>query len=80
MVGKHHSYQLDFTDEQRKNYKQFWDDLNSGIARKETHRFTVGKRTSLFFETYTPLQDENGNVFKIMKIAVNVSHLLHEGE
>lgn len=80
VVGKHHSYQLDFTDEQRKNYKQFWDDLNSGIARKETHRFTVGKRTYLFFETYTPLKDENGKVFKIMKIAVNVSHLLHEGE
>lgn len=80
VVGKHHSYQLEFTDEQRKNYKQFWDDLNNGIARKETHRFNIGDKTYLLFETYTPLKDENGKVYKIMKIAVNVSHLLHEGE
>lgn len=78
VVGKHHSYQMEFSDEQRKNYKLFWEELNSGIVRKETHKFTVNDKTYLFFETYTPLKDEEGNVYKILKIAVNVSHLLTE--
>jgi len=78
VVGKHHSYQMEFSDEQRKNYKLFWEELNSGIVRKETHKFTVNDKTYLFFETYTPLKEEDGNVYKILKIAVNVSHLLTE--
>ncbi len=78
VVGKHHSYQMEFTEEQRKNYRVFWEELNSGIVRKETHKFTVNDKTYLFFETYTPLKDEDGNVYKILKIAVNVSHLLTE--
>lgn len=78
VVGKHHSYQMEFSDEQRKNYKLFWEELNSGIVRKETHKFTVNDKTYLFFETYTPLKDEDGKVYKILKIAVNVSHLLTE--
>lgn len=78
VVGKHHSYQMEFSDEQRKNYKLFWEELNSGTVRKETHKFSVNDNTYLFFETYTPLKDEDGNVYKILKIAVNVSHLLTE--
>lgn len=78
VVGKHHSYQMDFTEEQRKNYKLFWEELNSGIAKKETHKFTVNDKTYLFFETYTPLKNEYGAVYKIIKIGVNVSHLLKE--
>lgn len=78
VVGKHHSYQMEFSDEQRKNYRIFWEELNSGIVRKETHKFTVNEKTYLFYETYTPLKDEEGNVYKILKIAVNLSHLLTE--
>jgi len=78
VVGKHHSYQMDFTEEQRKNYKLFWEELNSGIVKKETHKFTVNDKTYLFFETYTPLKNEDGTVYKIIKIGVNVSHLLKE--
>lgn len=80
VIGKHHSYQMEFTDEQRKNYKQFWEDLNNGIVRKETSRFTVNDKTYLFYETYTPIKDADGNVFKIMKIAFNVSHLLTDNQ
>ncbi len=80
IIGTHHSYQMEFTEEQRKNYKQFWEDLNNGIARKETHRFTVNDKTYLFYETYTPIKDADGHVFKIMKIAFNVSHLLSDNQ
>ena len=78
VVGKHHSYQMEFTEEQRKNYKAFWEDLNCGVAKKETQKFSVNDKTYLFFETYSPLKDENGNVYKILKIGINISHLLTE--
>ncbi|QKG81050.1 PAS domain-containing protein [Tenuifilum thalassicum] len=76
LIGKHHSYQMEFTEEQRKNYTQFWEDLNKGIVRKETHKFSLNEKDYLFYETYTPIKDENGKVYKIMKIAFNISHLL----
>lgn len=78
IVGQHHSYLMEFTEEQRKNYESFWNDLNRGLIRKETHKFTVNSKKYLFYETYTPLNDENGTVYKILKIAVNVSHLLKD--
>jgi PAS fold. len=78
IVGQHHSYLMEFTEEQRKNYESFWNDLNKGLIRKETHKFTVNSKKYLFYETYTPLNDENGTVYKILKIAVNVSHLLKD--
>lgn len=80
IIGKHHSYQVEFTDEQRKSYKKFWEDLNNGIIRKETLKFTIKGKTYLFYETYSPIKDENGEVYKILKIAVNVSHLLNPTE
>jgi len=80
VIGKHHSYQMEFTEEQRKNYKQFWEDLNNGIVRKETSKFSINDKTYLFYETYTPIRDAEGNVVKIMKIAFNVSHLLSENQ
>ena len=69
---------MEFTEEQRKNYKAFWEDLNCGVAKKETQKFSVNDKTYLFFETYSPLKDENGNVYKILKIGINISHLLTE--
>ncbi len=78
VIGKHHSYQMEFTDEQRKNYKQFWEDLNNGIVKKETQKFSVNDKAFLFYETYSPLKDDEGKVCKIIKIAVNISHLLNE--
>lgn len=78
VIGKHHSYQMEFTDEQRKNYKQFWEDLNNGIVKKETQKFSINDKAFLFYETYSPLKDDEGKVYKIIKIAVNISHLLTE--
>ncbi len=78
VIGKHHSFQMEFTEEQRKNYKAFWEDLNNGVTKKETHKFTVNDKSFLFFETYNPIKDQNGKVFKILKIGVNISHLLTE--
>lgn len=75
VLGKHHSYKMELTAEQRDNYQQFWVDLNLGMIRQETSKFVVNEHTYTFHETYSPITDANGKVYKIIKIAVNISHL-----
>lgn len=78
VIGKHHSYSIDFTEEQQKNYNAFWEDLNKGIVKRETQKYTVNSHQYLFHETYSPILDNEGRVCKIIKIAVNVSHLIEQ--
>lgn len=76
IVGKHHSYLMDFTDEQQRNYNDFWKDLNRGVARVVEQRCTSNGKTFLLRETYTPIFNESAKVYKIIKIASDISHLL----
>lgn len=73
LVGTHHSYKMEFNDEQQKEYEKFWNDLRSGVFKKVTNKFTLDNITYTFDETYTPLVDEQGLVYKIIKIAHNVN-------
>jgi PAS domain S-box-containing protein len=72
-IGSHHSDHMDFTEEQKKEYEQFWNDLNSGKIKKQTNIVKINNQTYKFTETYTPIKDANGNIVKILKIANNIS-------
>jgi PAS domain S-box-containing protein len=72
-VGSHHSDHMDFTEEQKKEYEQFWNDLKSGKIKKQTNVVKINNQTHKFTETYTPIKDANGNIVKILKIANNIS-------
>lgn len=76
VIGKHHSFNMELSEEQRENYKKFWTDLNSGYSQHETSRFMVHDKLYMFHETYSPIKNSDGKVYKIIKIAVNVSHLI----
>jgi len=73
VIGTHHTYKMQLTEEQEKAYKQFWDDLRAGKVKKDTSRIQVNGQTHLLAETYTPIMDDDGNVEKILKIAFNTS-------
>ena len=72
-VGSHHSDHMDFTEEQKKEYEQFWNDLKSGKIKKQTNIVKINNHSHKFTETYTPIKDANGNIVKILKIANNIS-------
>jgi len=72
VVGSHHSDHLQFQGSQEE-YMTFWSDLRNGQIKKETSHVEIEDREFIFAETYTPLYDENGDVFKIMKIAYEMS-------
>jgi methyl-accepting chemotaxis protein len=73
LIGSHHSHKMEFTDEQKRNYDKFWDDLRNGIAKNVRNRFTVKDVSYIFEETYNPMRDEFDIVYKIIKIATNIS-------
>jgi PAS domain S-box-containing protein len=72
-IGSHHSDHMDFTEEQKKEYAQFWNDLKSGKIKKQTNIVKINNHSHKFTETYTPIKDANGNIVKILKIANNIS-------
>jgi len=73
LVGTHHSYKMEFDVDQQKEYDKFWNDLRSGVVKRVTNKFTIEGISYSFEETYTPLVDEQGQVYKIVKIANNIS-------
>jgi len=73
VIGVHHSDKMEFDDTQKTEYTKFWTDLRLGHIRKERTKAIVNGKTYNFFETYTPLFDEYGNVTKILKISNELS-------
>ncbi|MCK5028662.1 MAG: GAF domain-containing protein [Bacteroidales bacterium] len=77
-IGTHHSENVDFTEEQERRYQQFWKDLKSGMVKKEKTRVTIKNNTYLFMESYTPIYNEDGDIYKILKIANDISEYIEE--
>ncbi|MDX9847396.1 MAG: GAF domain-containing protein [Tenuifilaceae bacterium] len=76
VMGTHHSDKLEFSPEQKREYDTFWSNLRNGIPQKQVNRFTVNNHTFVFQETYTPIKNELGEVYKILKISNNITNLL----
>ena len=75
IVGTHHSYKLELSAENQREYDKFWVDLKNGIIRRELNSFTIDDKQVALQETYSPIKNELGQVYKILKIATNVSDL-----
>ena len=75
VVGTHHSFKLDVAEEKEAEYELFWENLRKGIPQKQVNQFTVNGKTFLFQETYTPIKNEEGEVYKILKISNNITDL-----
>jgi len=78
IVGEHHSSDLVLDAKQKKDYEKFWNDLRRGIIKKETTKLKVNNETFTFLETYTPIYDENRKIYKILKIAHNITDFNHK--
>jgi len=73
LVGTHHADKMEFTEKQKAENDKFWNDLRNGVVLKTTNKFTINDKSYTSEETYTPLSDENGEVYKIIKTANIVS-------
>ncbi len=75
-IGTHHSNNINFTKEQKERYKEFWQDLKSGNTKREKTKLTIKDKAYLFLESYSPIYNEENNVYKILKIANDISEFI----
>ncbi len=53
-------------------YQSFWADLNKGISREDTFQYFFNEKEFWLKETFTPVKDEQENVYKIISFASEV--------
>ena len=75
IIGLFHKDGIDFSEKSLADYNNFWEDLRSGIPKKEINKISYNEKEMWLSETYTPLLDQNENVYKILKIAFDITEL-----
>ena len=72
-IGTHHSGNIEFTEQQKAEYEKFWTELKSGKVQKEITKVNINNKQLVLAETYTPIRNGEGNVYKILKISNNIT-------
>ena len=72
--GKHHSMFVGSDERNSAGYKQFWESLNRGqYQAAEYKRIAKDGRDVWIQASYNPILDLNGNPFKIVKYATDIT-------
>jgi PAS domain S-box-containing protein len=69
IVGSHHSGNIEMSEQQKKEYGKFWDDLRMGKNKKVKTKINWDGKAVSLIETYFPVADGEGTIYKIMKLA-----------
>jgi methyl-accepting chemotaxis protein len=76
--GRHHSMFADPKERDSAGYRQFWENLNRGVYQaSEYRRRTKDGREIWIQASYNPILDLNGNPFKVMAYATDVTAQAH---
>ncbi|MER2490461.1 PAS domain-containing protein [Catenovulum sediminis] len=74
LKGKHHRVLCEPEYAASEEYKAFWHELNQGQFRSGEYKRISKNGMAVYLQaTYNPVFDENGQVIKVFKIAVDVS-------
>jgi methyl-accepting chemotaxis protein len=74
--GKHHAMFVDPEYAKSEEYKEFWQKLGKGEFEANQYvRYGKGGKEIWIQASYNPVLDKNGKVFKVVKFAVDVTHL-----
>lgn len=74
VIGKHHSIFTTSEVASSQEYLNFWNDLQKGITHKgQFERIAKNGQPVWIQAAYTPLKDENGVVYSVMKIAADIT-------
>ena len=72
---KHHRTFVEPGFAESDEYARFWKDLNNGIPKSgEIRRFNKDREEVWLQATYTPVSDTQGKVYKIIKLATDITH------
>jgi PAS domain S-box-containing protein len=73
VIGTHFTDRLQLNAAQMKEHERFWLELVNGMQKREINTYKVNGVSYKFQETYTPIRDESGVIYKILKISNNIS-------
>ena len=77
LVGNHHRIFCDSEYASSREYQQFWKDLAAGkLNAGEFKRYGKDGDEVWINASYTPVRDENGEVFKVIKIANEITDMI----
>ncbi|MDA3954576.1 MAG: GAF domain-containing protein [Bacteroidales bacterium] len=74
VIGTHHSGNIVFTEQQKIKYDKFWGKLRNGEIVKETTTINIKGNEFVFSETYSPIRNAEGEIYKILKISNNITN------
>ncbi|MEP1097237.1 MAG: PAS domain-containing protein [Cyclobacteriaceae bacterium] len=74
LIGNHHRMFCESEYANSSEYKNFWRELaNGNVQSGEFKRVTKTGEDLWLNASYTPIKDDEGNVFKVIKIAADIS-------
>ncbi|MBL8384927.1 MAG: PAS domain S-box protein [Burkholderiales bacterium] len=74
IVGRHHRMFVEATYAASPEYRQFWADLNAGLAQTNVFKRVSKAGKEVWIQaTYAPVKDEMGRVKSVIKIATDVT-------
>jgi methyl-accepting chemotaxis protein len=72
--GRHHRMFVDQAEAMAPAYAQFWRDLNDGKPQSQVFKRIAKTGQEIWIQAvYAPVKDEMGRVFKVVKIATDVT-------
>ncbi len=76
IVGSHHRMFCESDYASSEEYRQHWNDLALGQMKSgEFKRITRDRKEIWINASYTPIKDENGEVYKVIKIAADITKI-----
>lgn len=76
MIGNHHRMFCEGDYAKSNEYQQFWNDLANGkVQSGEFKRLSKNGNEVWINASYTPVKDTNGKVYKVIKIATDISKI-----
>jgi methyl-accepting chemotaxis protein len=77
VVGQHHRMFVDPVYAGTSEYAKFWDDLARGqIKTGEFRRLKQNGESVWISASYTPVRDESGQVYKVIKMASDITEMV----
>jgi methyl-accepting chemotaxis protein len=74
LVGRHHSMFVDSVYKNSSEYRKFWDDLGNGLTQEGQFKRIAKDGKEIWIQAaYTPVKDNSGKTFKVIKIATDVT-------
>ncbi|MGE0077757.1 MAG: cache domain-containing protein [Bacteroidales bacterium] len=75
IIGMHHTDGIIISDHDKDDYNKFWGELLKGFIKKRKTILQARNENFTLLETYTPILDQHGEVYKILKIATDITNI-----